>query len=204
MFKCGSMNSSKGIRFDGKNHNWIVFENLLALPFSYLSFMMASKREDANDRNLVKIKFDPEPYNYIFNRSSSFMDSKLPRNIPRTELLNKSLSQLEKINTKNLSILHYAVKHPFHKPEYKNPNSYDAHHVQLTMRSALSIALTNDNPAGIACILNYMSKLDSDPSESFNELFSYLVQYDEFVQYLRMLKDSTPNIMRNELFFKAI
>jgi hypothetical protein len=115
--------------------------------------------------------FDPNPYNYIFNRSSSFMDSKFPRNIPRTELLERSLSHLEKLNTKNLSILHYAVKNPFYDKTYTNTNSFDAHFVQLEMRSALSIALTNDNPAGIACILNYMSKLDSDPSDNFNEMF---------------------------------
>jgi hypothetical protein len=73
MRETGTMNSSKGLRFDGKNHNWILFENYLALPFCYMSFMIKDKIEKMDD-SLTNNEFDITPYNYIFNKSSMFMD----------------------------------------------------------------------------------------------------------------------------------
>jgi hypothetical protein len=73
-----SMNSSKGLRFDGKSHNWILFHNYLITPFSYMSFMIKDKLEHSVDY-LKDNNFDPAPYDYIFNKSSSFMDSKMVR-----------------------------------------------------------------------------------------------------------------------------
>ena len=45
------------------------------LGFSYMSFVIKNKIEENDD--LVKLnKFDIEPYNYIYNKRSSFLDSK--------------------------------------------------------------------------------------------------------------------------------
>lgn len=73
----GSMNSSKGLRFDGKSHNWILFQDYMITPFSYMSFMIKDKLDHSVD--LKENNFDPAPYDYIFNKSSSFMDSKMVR-----------------------------------------------------------------------------------------------------------------------------
>lgn len=46
----------------------------LALSFSYMSFLIKDKIEieDIYQKGNV---FDPEPYNYVFNRSTCFLDS---------------------------------------------------------------------------------------------------------------------------------
>jgi hypothetical protein len=68
------MSIAKGIRFDGKNHNWLLFDSYLALPFSYMSFMIKDKFEKKDPIVLQDNSFDIEPVNYLFNKSSSFMD----------------------------------------------------------------------------------------------------------------------------------
>ena len=45
------------------------------LGFSYMSFVIKSKIEQ-KDVNQEKNKFDIEPYNYIYKKRSSFLDSK--------------------------------------------------------------------------------------------------------------------------------
>ena len=47
----------------------------MVLPFSYMSFVIKNSIEEKDKRSKLEI-FDIEPYNYIFNRSSSFLDSK--------------------------------------------------------------------------------------------------------------------------------
>lgn len=47
----------------------------MALPFSYMSFVIRDKLDNpAADMDLPDI-FDPEPYHYLFNKSTIFMDS---------------------------------------------------------------------------------------------------------------------------------
>lgn len=64
---------SKGHRFDGKNHNWLLFDEYMATPFCYMTFAIKAKIENC-DPCILGRRFDPEPYNYIFNRCSSFLD----------------------------------------------------------------------------------------------------------------------------------
>ena len=35
----------KGHRFDAKNHNWLIFQKYLKLPFSYMTFVIKEKIE---------------------------------------------------------------------------------------------------------------------------------------------------------------
>ena len=57
------MNSNFGHRVDGKNHNWLVFDEYLSLSFSYLSFVIKDKIESGTQTNVKH--FDLEPYNYL-------------------------------------------------------------------------------------------------------------------------------------------
>ena len=63
-----------GYRFDHNNHNWIINKQYMATSFSYMCFVIKDKLEN-HDINCSLNKFDVTPYNYIFNRSSSFLDS---------------------------------------------------------------------------------------------------------------------------------
>ena len=72
------MNKLAGHRFDGKNHNWLMMNEYLCLPFSYMTFVIKDKieRNDIHQRGNI---FDPTPYNYIFNKSTCFLESKFTR-----------------------------------------------------------------------------------------------------------------------------
>ena len=52
-----------------------MIKEYLMLGFSYMSFVIKSKIEQ-KDVNQEKNKFDIEPYNYIYKKRSSFLDSK--------------------------------------------------------------------------------------------------------------------------------
>lgn len=62
----------KGHRVDGVNHNWLIFEEYLCLPFDYMTFVIKDKIE-CEDDCLQGNHFDPAPYNYVFNRATSFV-----------------------------------------------------------------------------------------------------------------------------------
>jgi hypothetical protein len=93
----------KGHRVDGKNHNWLVFDEYISLSFSYMSFVIKDKIEK-EDPCLGKF-FDPEPYNYIYNKSTSFIDGDFVSNDHNQ--LNHVLEELEKIDSNSLEIINY-------------------------------------------------------------------------------------------------
>jgi hypothetical protein len=72
------LTSSKGITFDGDNHNYMVLENYLSLGFSLMHFIIKYKTEK-HRKIQVGGSFDPIPFNYLFNKSTSFLDSKFVR-----------------------------------------------------------------------------------------------------------------------------
>ena len=63
-----------GHRFDYNNHNWIIKKEFMITPFSYMNFVIKYKLEK-NDEICKNYLFDLTSYNYIFNRSTSFLDS---------------------------------------------------------------------------------------------------------------------------------
>lgn len=73
-----SLGIARGTNVDHKNHNWIFFDEYMALPFSYLSFAMLDEIDDRPDYfESVSHQFDKEPFDYLFNRQTGIMDSKI-------------------------------------------------------------------------------------------------------------------------------
>lgn len=71
----GGLGSERGIRFDSKNHNWIMLEEYLALPFSYMAFVIKNFIETTTTKeSREQYVFDIEPYSYLLNRSTCFLD----------------------------------------------------------------------------------------------------------------------------------
>ena len=63
----------KGHRTDGVNHNWLLLEEYLSLPFDYMTFVIKDKIE-SEDECIENNHFDPTPYNYVFNKATSFTE----------------------------------------------------------------------------------------------------------------------------------
>jgi hypothetical protein len=60
---------SRGVNVDYKNNNWILFEEYLSLPFSYLSFAMLDKYEEGDEYyyDYEGHRFDITAFDYLFN-----------------------------------------------------------------------------------------------------------------------------------------
>ena len=76
----------------------------MALPFSYMSFVVKNSIETKDKSSKIEM-FDIEPYNYIFNRSTSFLDSKFVMNNHLT--LEKVLSNCMRIEPDIIDALSY-------------------------------------------------------------------------------------------------
>ena len=66
-----SITQNVGEIIDGTNNNWIMISEHISLGFCYLSFLIKDKIEKS-DPEVENIMFDPEPYNYIFNKGNCF------------------------------------------------------------------------------------------------------------------------------------
>ena len=66
---------SKGVRFDTNNHNWLILYEYLSLGYSYMTFMMRDKIQ-TRDSCLEGNEFDLEPYNYIYNKTTCYLEGK--------------------------------------------------------------------------------------------------------------------------------
>ena len=64
---------TRGYKFDGVHMNWMLMNNYIALPFSYMNFVIQEshfKKEGQLEYNV----FDIDAYNYLFNGSSSLIN----------------------------------------------------------------------------------------------------------------------------------
>lgn len=158
----------KGHRVDSKNHNWIIFEEYLSLPFSYMTFVIKDKIEQG-DETILANEFDPEPYNYIFNKSTSLIEGAF-----LTEdhfQLQRVLENFEIIDPNNLEILNY------------NQDVYVGDDEVKVKNSALHIAVNKGNQRSIDYILQFMAKIDFNASRNYMSVFDQLIEHTNFIQY---------------------
>jgi len=111
--------------------------------------------------------FDIEPYNYIFNKRSCFLDDDFVQN--DYNQLSRVLSNFEKIEPDYLDLLNYTNK-------VKN-KEYD-------YTSALSRAIEDHNYKCIDLILNYMAKTSQNCCGKYTNHLSVLCSYKSFFNYL--------------------
>ena len=94
----------KGHRFDGKNQNWFIIKQYLSLSFSFMSFVIKDKIEEKCPLQKGNI-FDIEPYNYIFNKKTIFLDSDIVTE--NAEELSYILENMKALNFQYLDLLSY-------------------------------------------------------------------------------------------------
>ena len=97
--------SGKGHRFDSINHNWLLLNQFLCLPFCYMSFVIKDKIEQ-KDEDMADQVFDITPYNYLFNKSTAFIDSSFVRE--DHEYMENLFSHLNKLNPEYTCQLQYS------------------------------------------------------------------------------------------------
>ena len=130
----------------------------MSLPFSYMSFVIKNAIE-IKDRKAKQVLFDIEPYNYIFNRSTSFLDSKFVTNNHLT--LEKVLKNCMKIEPDIIDALSYCQ-------QYVNKNAKGDQKKFYPNFSILPLtkAVKSDNNRCVSILLEYMSNINHDFSTS--------------------------------------
>lgn len=94
----------RGLKFDGKNNNWLIFKEYLSLPFSYMTFVIRDNIENEDPEQEFN-EFDLEPYNYVLNKSTCFLDGTFVKN--NYEELQHVVRNLEKTDVTLLELLNY-------------------------------------------------------------------------------------------------
>ena len=98
------MNYGIGHRFDTLNHNWLILQEYLSLSFSYMTFVIKESIELVGADYNEDI-FDHEPYNYLFNRRTAFMDGNFVRN--DHNLLSNILTRMYDVDPGYIEQLNY-------------------------------------------------------------------------------------------------
>ena len=123
----------------------------MSLPFCYMSFVIKNAIE-TRDKKAKQVIFDIEPYNYLFNRSTSFLDSKF---VTKNHLiLEDVLKKCRKIDPEVIDALSYI--------QFYDNNNEDATDEQIEdypilCIAPLSKAVTSDNNRCVSILLEYMS-----------------------------------------------
>ena len=115
-------------------------KEFVLLSFSYMSFVIKDKIE-LQDKCMVHNVFDIEPYNYIFNKRTCFLDDDFV--MIDFNQLGRVLSNFEKIDKDLVDLLNYTNK-------IKNKKH--------NFISALSRAIAGNNYKCIDLILIYLAK----------------------------------------------
>lgn len=110
----GIYSFAKGNRFNAKGHDWLVLDNYLALSFSYMSFVIKDMIEHS-DPSMQNNLFDIEPYNYIFNKRTSFTDSNFITE--DSDELKDVLDEFEKYGPDHLNLINYTRPRIIEKKE---------------------------------------------------------------------------------------
>lgn len=157
-----------------------------------MTFVIKEKLEDENPR--TKFSFDLEAYNYIFNKTTCFLDGNLIRkNYLELAYVLKNLNQ---INVINLELLHYTQSKKRDNDEVTLSNLASKVDVlgvfnndkdDEGIESPLSIAIEIGNNRCVEIILNYMSKIETNASRKFMSVMPLLTDYQSFLTYIQKL-----------------
>lgn len=78
------LNKHIGHVIDSKQHDSILYRGDLCLGCSFMTFVIKNDLEKlSNNNKKITNEFDIDPYNYVFNDSTAFIDSKFASDHPR-------------------------------------------------------------------------------------------------------------------------
>lgn len=98
---------TRGNKCDGEHCNWILMNNYVALPYSYMCFVVQESHFNIPEQLTYNV-FDLAPYNYLFNGSSAFLNMlNMKSDIVRMQLP-YVLEQMYKLDKDHLCILNFA------------------------------------------------------------------------------------------------
>lgn len=174
----------RGHKFDGLHNNWMLMNKYLALPFSYMSFIIAETHQQ--HKNLLQEDaFDLVPYNYMFNNNTGIIDLLLtqPSKVPYV------LQNMAKLSTDNLCILNFTnmeiIEDRLDEEACKkleeeakmDPADLEKLRKKRNAMSALHIAFKNNDTPNVEVILKYMAESGENSSYNFRNIMHELLGY---------------------------
>lgn len=205
-----------GVKVDGKNHNWLIFKQYICLGFSYMSFVIKDKIEKGNPFDFDFI-FDKDGYDYIFNKSTSFLDGIFVR-FNHIEL-DFVIKNLEKIDVDYLEILNYIqdveycecqksnllqtifrlkTDNTTYEDDSENIPAENKIRKRIT-NSAIHMAVKEGNNISVDMILSALSQTNSVSLKNFNELLQNIIHQKSMLTYFERLPIQSPKMYEKQV-----
>lgn len=172
-----------------------------------MSFVIRDKIERQKSVNL-DFQFDKDGYDYIFNKSTSFLDGVFVRFYHKE--LEFVLKNLEKIDPMNLEILNYIQEvQESYVPEMNffrklSLRNRDVCKIEKTKRrkvknSAIHMAVKEGNNISIDIILSALSQTSSVSLKNFNELLLNIVHQKSVLTYFENLATQSKKLFQKQV-----
>ena len=141
---------------DGTNHNFLLSENCNVLGYSFMTFEIKDKIETS--ASAQGNEFDITPFNYLFNKSTSIIDS---NDLLDTDYVafEKLLQKIMEFNPDYLEQLNYY--------EFNGKKKYSTLHIAI---------YDEDSDRDAELILKYLSKM-SISLGSYSDILDELVGF---------------------------
>lgn len=114
--------------------------------------------------------FDPEPYNYIFNKNTPYTEGEFVLKDPKQ--LRDILKEFKKLDIDYLDILNYTQD--VHLKGSSEPQ----------FNSALHRVVQEENKLSIDIILKSISLIDFDCTRNYHSIFDQLIESKSFSLYM--------------------
>ena len=184
-----AINNVKGHRFDSAQHNWYIINEFLSLSFSFMTFVIKEKIENEDSLQRQNV-FDITPYNYLFNKSTAFIDSSFVRF--NHEMLEKVLINLSKEGLEYLSQLHYFRQKTIHviptqeKFNIRNTLHIDReHNTKQVIISPMQIAVEEGNNRAVDILLKFESMSQGMFVNKVKNIIDKIVPQTNFLVYAK-------------------
>ena len=149
---------------DGENHNYLLHEEYSILGYSYMTFVIKDKIEK-KDAKSSSNEFDIAPYNYLFNKATSIIDS--------NEVLNDNPAFFKQILQ---DIREYGRT-------YLDQLNYVEDNEEGKRYSALHIALADkDNDRDVEVLLKYLC-MTPIYVNNYSDIIHTLIKFQNFVNF---------------------
>jgi hypothetical protein len=145
-----------------------------------MSFVIKDKIEN-NDPLQDGNKFDIEPWNYLFNKSTSFIEGDFV--VENFKQLDYVLEEMAKIDDSHLEVLHYT----------QIINEDDG---SSGKNSALHKTERAGNQRSIDILLSYMSQINFNASRNFMSILPNLIDMHCFPDYFKCLPVQTVQMQK--------
>lgn len=160
-FESPQFEFGNGYRVDDEMHNFLLMRNYVNLSFSYMTFVI-KKNFDEGGYISKDFLFDSEGYDYVLGRNTVFTEGTLvTQDYDKLNFILKSYHSEDPVLLEQLYYKNNLGKTPLH------------------------IAVQANNTRMVNLVLQFLSRLRNSGITVLKDVFSELIDYQDFATYLK-------------------